>query len=104
MDVALAIDISRATVKRIYVNFGWALVYNMLGIPIAAGIFYPLSSRLVLHPVMASAAMAFSSVSVVCSSLLLKRYKKPDIRCGRPQKSLVDRAKSKLVRCLVPRA
>lgn len=67
-------DLSRVVFRRIRFNFGWALVYNMIGIPIAAGVIYPIrNSR--LNPVWASAAMAASSISVVMSSLALKLYK-----------------------------
>lgn len=68
------IDLSRVVFRRVKFNFAWSLVYNMIGIPIAAGVIYPYNNSR-LNPVWASAAMAASSISVVMSSLALKLYK-----------------------------
>ncbi len=69
--VPRAIALSRATVARIRQNLFWAFIYNILGIPIAAGVLYPFTGML-LSPVIASAAMSLSSVSVVANSLRLR--------------------------------
>ncbi|KAM7530304.1 hypothetical protein LguiB_033714 [Lonicera macranthoides] len=75
-DVITAIDLSRKTFARIRLNYVFAMAYNVIAIPLAAGVFFPLV-KLKLPPWAAGACMALSSVSVVCSSLLLRRYKKP---------------------------
>jgi Cu+-exporting ATPase len=74
-DVVMAMDLSSFTMRKIKQNLFWAFVYNSLGIPIAAGVLYPFTGFL-LSPVIAGAAMAFSSVSVVSNSLLMRRYKR----------------------------
>uniref|UniRef100_A0A7N0RJF9 P-type Cu(+) transporter n=1 Tax=Kalanchoe fedtschenkoi TaxID=63787 RepID=A0A7N0RJF9_KALFE len=75
-DVITAIDLSRKTISRIRLNYVWALGYNILGMPIAAGVLFPFTG-IRLPPWLAGACMAASSISVVCSSLLLQSYKKP---------------------------
>lgn len=67
-----AIALSRATMRNIRQNLAFAFLYNTLGIPIAAGVLYPFFG-LLLSPIIASAAMALSSVSVIGNALRLKR-------------------------------
>ncbi|CAK7356399.1 unnamed protein product [Dovyalis caffra] len=75
-DVITAVDLSRKTFSRIRLNYIFAMAYNVIAIPIAAGALFP-SLGIMLPPWVAGACMALSSVSVVCSSLLLRRYRKP---------------------------
>jgi Cu+-exporting ATPase len=79
LDVVAALHLSRAIFRTIRRNLMWACVYNLLGVPLAMGVFLPLG--LYLHPMMAGAAMASSSVSVVSSSLLLKWWTRPAASC-----------------------
>ena len=75
-DVLISVDLARKVLSRIRLNYCWALGYNLAMLPLAAGCFFPLL-HVQLPPWLAGAAMAFSSVSVVCSSLLLRRYQRP---------------------------
>ncbi|CAF3611184.1 unnamed protein product [Rotaria sp. Silwood1] len=77
-DVVTAIILSKKTIWRIWINFIFAIGYNVIAIPIAAGVLVP--ANIHLKPWMASAAMALSSISVVLSSLLLRYFRKPQIR------------------------
>ncbi|KAL2635010.1 hypothetical protein R1flu_006489 [Riccia fluitans] len=75
-DVITAIDLSRKTFRRIQLNYIFAMGYNLIAIPIAAGLMFPFS-HLQMPPWVAGGCMALSSVSVVCSSLMLRRYRSP---------------------------
>lgn len=88
LDVVSAIDLSRRVFRQIRLNFLWASVYNLIGIPLAMGFFLPWGIH--LHPMMAGAAMAFSSVSVVCSSLTLRFWTKPKIALRPDEKYVRD--------------
>lgn len=74
LDIPKALKLSRMTMSKIKQGMFWALIYNILGIPIAAGVLYPLTGTL-LNPMIAGGAMAMSSVSVVVNALLLKKKK-----------------------------
>jgi Cu+-exporting ATPase len=72
--VVTAIELSKRTLRTIKQNLFWAFIYNIIGIPVAAGVLYPFFGIL-LNPMLASIAMAFSSVSVVSNSLRLRRFR-----------------------------
>ena len=74
MGIAKAFHVSRAVMKNIRQNLFFAFIYNAMGIPIAAGVLYPFV-RLLLNPMIAGAAMSFSSLSVVGNALRLRRTK-----------------------------
>ena len=74
--VVTAIALSKATIRSVKQNLFWAFIYNVIGIPIAAGLLYPLTGWL-LSPIIASAAMSLSSVSVVANSLRLRSFSAP---------------------------
>ncbi|HEU4982804.1 MAG TPA: heavy metal translocating P-type ATPase, partial [Acidobacteriaceae bacterium] len=71
--IVAAFALARQTLRIMRQNLGWALGYNVVGIPIAAGVLYP-ATGILLSPAVAAAAMALSSVSVLANSLRLKRF------------------------------
>jgi len=73
-DVYITIDFSRRVMQRIRFNFVWATGYNLIGVPLATGMFFP-AFGLRMPPMFAGLAMVLSSVSVVCSSLMLRNYR-----------------------------
>ena len=83
-DVVVALEVAKATMRKVKQNLFWAFFYNVLGIPLGAGLFYPLAS-LVISPELAGLMMAVSSISVTLNTLLLKGFR-PSI--GRNQKPI----------------
>jgi Cu+-exporting ATPase len=73
--IVKAVTLSRRTMRNIRQNLFFALIYNIVGVPIAAGVLYPISAHLLLNPMIAAAAMSFSSVSVVGNALRLRTTK-----------------------------
>lgn len=94
-DVVTAIELSRAVVRNIHMNLFWAFFYNILGIPVAAGVFYP-AFGLRLSPMIGSAAMSLSSVCVVTNALRLRFFKPKSA----PQGKRLDSAGDKTVNTL----
>jgi P-type Cu+ transporter len=74
--VVTAIALSKRTVRTMKQNFFWAFIYNTIPLPVAAGVLYPVWG-LLMSPILAGAAMPFSSVSVVSNSLRLRRFRSP---------------------------
>jgi P-type Cu+ transporter len=70
--IVRAVQLSRRTMQNIRQNLFFAFIYNALGVPTAAGVLYPISSHLLLNPMIAAAAMSFSSVSVIANALRLR--------------------------------
>ncbi len=87
-DVAEAIDLSRAVVRNIHMNLFWAFFYNVLGIPLAAGVLYP-AFQLRLSPMIGSAAMSLSSVCVVTNALRLRFFHKKKGSAALPEAEAV---------------
>ncbi|MGX7388839.1 heavy metal translocating P-type ATPase [Carnobacterium divergens] len=79
MDVSTAVELSKATIKNIKENLFWAFAYNILGIPVAMGLLHIFGGPL-LNPMIAAAAMSFSSVSVLLNALRLKRFKASSVK------------------------
>ncbi len=84
-DVVVALEVAKATMRKVKQNLFWAFIYNTLGIPIGAGLLYPLA-KLVVSPELAAFFMATSSVSVTLNTLLLKRYR-PSLKTMLPVQS-----------------
>jgi Cu+-exporting ATPase len=82
-DVLVALEAAKATMRKVKQNLFWAFFYNTLGIPVGAGLLYPVI-QLVVSPEMAAALMAVSSVSVTLNTLLLRRFR-PSLHKGRPR-------------------
>ena len=82
--IPAALDLARSTLRVMHQNLIWAVAYNLLGIPLAAGALYP-SFHILLSPWLAAAAKAFSSVSVLANSLRLRSWQPSDARIAQPR-------------------
>lgn len=85
VDAVTAYDLSRKVLRNIKQNLFWAFIYNIIGIPFAAGLFYALSPSLLLSPMFAAAAMSLSSVFVVTNALRLNFFRAQPIKATSPQ-------------------
>lgn len=94
-DVVTTLEIAQATMRKVKQNLFWAFVYNTLGIPIGAGLFYPFVS-LIISPELAAAFMAVSSVSVTLNTLLLKRFKPSICRQNKSQPGDISTPETRL--------
>ena len=79
-DVVVALEVGKATMRKVKQNLFWAFIYNSLGIPLAAGLFYPFAA-VVISPELAGLMMAVSSITVTLNTLLLKGFR-PSVRSG----------------------
>jgi len=96
LDVNTAIDLSTAIIRNIKMNLFWAFFYNFLGIPVAAGVFYPLFGWL-LSPMIGSAAMSLSSVCVVTNALRL-RFFKPRVINVKDEETIIEKEEVKTMK------
>jgi Cu+-exporting ATPase len=85
-DVVVALEVAKATMRKVKQNLFWAFIYNTLGIPLGAGLFYPFV-RLIISPELAGLLMAISSITVTLNTLLLKGFKPSIRRSDSPSKS-----------------
>ena len=83
-DVVVALEVARATMRKVKQNLFWAFVYNTLAIPLGAGLFYPFA-RLLVSPELAAVLMAVSSLTVTLNTLLLKRFVPPSKQAREPR-------------------
>jgi Cu+-exporting ATPase len=91
-DVVVALEVARATMRKVKQNLFWAFVYNSLGIPLGAGLFYPFIS-LVISPELAGLMMAVSSITVTLNTLLLKGFKPSFGRTNASDSGKTEKAK-----------
>ena len=96
LDVNTAIDLSTSVIRNIKMNLFWAFFYNFLGIPVAAGVFYPLFGWL-LSPMIGSAAMSLSSVCVVTNALRL-RFFKPSVINVKDEETIIEKEEVKTMK------